>query len=840
MRRILSAISVLGLFAGLFLAQATSYRGAGAAEQAAARAEAVRAASVPQPQQDTARRSRPRKVDFMADEVRPYNNGRDSVICFTGNFAAHHNGAVIVCDSAVRYGDSQMRFFGRVVINQDSVYIYGDSAVYDGGNSLAEVYAPIVKVVDGDALLYTYNFSFNTQEKVGRYTGGGVMLHDDNIIESQRGYYYSDTHDVICVEEVEMHGADYDMKSDSVIYNISTESARFFTGSEIWNTDGDYLSAEEGSYDKAEQCYRVTRDGYILTEGQEMWGDTIYYYRTKDYVVSRRNIQMHDFDNKLLAFGNYAEYWKHPGNAVLTLDPAVVSYDTLQGDSVFMRADSMLLFTVSLEQERADSLAAAAAADSIRAAGAGGRGGFKPEVVRPARGAADTVAAGAARQKIMESRRMTRDAAATAEGAVTEGAAAAELEPEAYSADTDSLAADSLAADTLSEKALKALERERVKALKAEAKRVKAAARKQKLDSIAMKRQAKATAQLEKFKAAELERAAKAAARDSVRRAKVRARALRRGDDVSHLDSLDASARERDARIRDSISNLGVVRGDTVREAERVIPDAPAVEEVAAPDSVDTVVVDSIYRLVKAYRNVRVYRSDAQMVCDSMVSRSTDSIVHLYLDPLLWNNSNQIASDEMDIHTVNRKIVRAEFIGAPIMVAEIDTTYYNQVAGKQMTAYFRDNEIYRDDVDGNVQTIYFQRENDSSAVVTEMIYLESASASFYIEDRELVGMTYRNDVPFTLYPIGQVPPTQPMRLDNFKWEPWRRPTRGTIFDLEIRPSRRAASLNRERPRFDIVERMDRYKEWLLRNGEWIDRDEELKPDVVEWRDTREP
>ena len=91
-----------------------------------------------------------------------------------------------------------------------------------------------------------------------------------------------------------------------------------------------------------------------------------------------------------------------------------------------------------------------------------------------------------------------------------------------------------------------------------------------------------------------------------------------------------------------------------------------------------------------------------------------------------------------------------------------------------MTAFFRDNEIYRNDVDGNVQTIYFQREDETSPVVTEMIYLESASASFYIEDKELVGMTYRNDVPFTLYPIAQVPPSQPLRLKNFKWEPWRR------------------------------------------------------------------
>ena len=46
-------------------------------------------------------------------------------------------------------------------------------------------------------------------------------------------------------------------------------------------------------------------------------------------------------------------------------------------------------------------------------------------------------------------------------------------------------------------------------------------------------------------------------------------------------------------------------------------------------------------------------------------------------------------------------------------------------------------------------------------------------------------------------------------------------------------------MRRERPTFDIVERMDRYKERLLRSGEWIDREDELTPELIEWRNSRE-
>lgn len=230
-RRILSIIIVVIAFAGILLAQEGSLHSRSLPYE---NAEAAALRSSRQAMQGDSTKAQPpqrRKIDFMADEAAPYNDNGDSIVYFVGNFAAHHNGAVISCDSAVRFNDTQWGFFGRLLINQDSIYIYGDSALYNGDDNIAEIFAPIVKVVDGDALLYTYNFRFNTADKIGRYEGGGVLVHDNDIMESVRGYYYVDNHEIICVESVEMHGADYDMKSDSVIYNTETNNARFFANS---------------------------------------------------------------------------------------------------------------------------------------------------------------------------------------------------------------------------------------------------------------------------------------------------------------------------------------------------------------------------------------------------------------------------------------------------------------------------------------------------------------------------------------------------------------------------------------------------------------------------------
>ena len=855
MRRTLSAFVILFAFVGILYAQGVSTRHV---------SQLVGASSVVahDNEQGEEEEEPKRKVDFMADVVRPYHRDGDSIVCLIGNFAAHHNGAVIWCDSAVRYDDTHWGFFGRVVVNQDSIYMYGDSAIYDGGASYAEVYAPIVKVVDGDAMLYTYNFSFNTDKKIGKYDNGGVLVHDNNIIESVRGYYDAENHDIICVESVELHGDEYDMKSDSIIYNTDSEFARFFTGSEIWNSDGDYLSADEGYYDKQRDLYMVTRNGYILSAEQQVWGDTLSYYREDGHVVALNNIQMDDFKNKMLAFGDYAEYWQERGEAILTKSPSLISYETSESDTVFMSADTLHIITIDPKADSASvsqSVSTLAKAEDIKSkdneiptlSGALNSGGGDPRPALSDRPALknDTLSRskplprGRANLPAQSAKAVSpADAPATApkgEAKPVDDSWAIE-KTEADSTAVDSLQLknqmkmDSILADSLSKltpKQRKAYEQnlKKEQALKAKKalKRAKAKERKVKLDSIAAIRQAKATAQWEKESARELEQYTK----DSVRRAALRAKLAAKGKDLTELDIQDSIAAARAYFLRHGKSEPTPIEG--TRYVGGKTEEEPQTEK---PKEEQTLQADSAYRVVKAFRNVRIYRSDAQAACDSLVTNSVDSIVHMFIEPLLWNNKNQIAAQNIDLFSKNQQLIRAEFTGEPIMVAQIDTTYYNQVAGKSMTALFENNEIYRNDVDGNVQTIYFQQQEAESIKITEMIYLESASASFYIEDKELVGMTYRNDTPFKLYPLNLIPANQPLTLKNFKWKPELRPTRESIFGRQIRESQREKMAGRKRPTFNIVERMDRRKEQLLMSGEWVDREDQLTPELLEWRE----
>ena len=851
MRRVLSILIVLGILGGF----ARAYNSRNPELQSPAPASS---------QDDD--EGETKMVDLAADIVYPYDIAPDSsVICMVGNFIGHHNGAVITCDSAVRYSDQRLECFGNVLINKNDTYIYGDRADYNGSTNRAEVYSPLVKVIDGDATLYTYKFLFDTKLNIGEFDNGGVITNRDNLLESDRGYYYADRKEVVGVDRVEMRNDTYQMTGDSVIYNIETDNARFFTHTNIWNDKGEYLYADRGDYDSYDERYVITQNGYILTELREIWSDSLDYYRETGYALLRNDIQIDDIEHKVLSFGDWGEYWDADGNAVLTREPSIVSYDPEQGDSLFMRADTIWMHTRSTfgdlreaEEAKMAEEAMRVAAEAARAAEEAAAAGKEPDAAPDVE-----VAAGESHTEQPVLQGETADAAASAVPAESsdndsdsaEDAVTAEVSDDGQeSSSEDAVAEDREIGEDTDEEAVetedeevplselsKEERRERLREIaeqeRAEKKRIaeerkkeKAAALKAKLAEIAERRQEKRNIQLEKQERRDSIAAAKSKAREEAKRRKALERLSRKGIKLKPADAATL------AEV-DSIISADMHLYDSLAEA---MMDSMFAAWLPFTDEADSVLVDSstldtVYRLVRGFRNVRMYRSDFQAVCDSLSSSTLDSVVRMYIEPVLWNEENQITSEQTDIHTKNQQLDYAEFIGKPMMISKIDTLHFNQVAGKTMYSYFRENEIYRDDVDGNAETIYYMQD-DATHEVQGLMYITSADMTFYIEDKQITGITYRGNPEYTVYPMEKIPETQELFLNGFTWQDYRRPSRDSVFTRVIRPSLRAEKEALPLPSFPISKQIESFKVRLMEQDRWYDRDETLSGDVIYWLD----
>ncbi len=717
-------------------------------------------------------------VDFQADVIRPIQiPGDSSVLNLLGHVVFYHNGAVITCDSAVRYNDKRMECFRNVVVNKDSTYIYGDRADYNGEINEARIYAPIIKMVDGDATLYTYHFKFNTLDNIGEYSGGGTMSQGENLLESMRGYYYADLREIVCVDSVEIRNPDYRLKSDSVGYNMDSRIATFFNKSYIWNSKGEILSARRGEYLSATRDYKFSRDAYILTDTREFWADSLDYDSLQNAVMWG-NIQIREEEHKVMAFGDFGRYWGERQDAMLTRNPSLVSYDPEQ-DTLYMRADSMFLYSIDKNiRFNVDTTALMSGTDT-----------GEEELIIP-------------EENVVSESSLPQDKGLDGDSTSFSETMAENL--------TDSL---SLSAENASE---------------------------QRAGLFGGSAQRKAQRALERQKKQEekrLEREAKQRARAEKKNPDEREVVLDGGEDLGRSVLSDTLAV---TSVTDTVS----IRQDTIAVAEVKIDESVVIDSLpqevdqqseVVTDSLSTTSEssDSLQRIVKGYYNVKVFRKDMQAVGDSTVAFSIDSTLHLYINPVMWNENNQVTADVIDLYTQNQQLYKAVFVGTPMMVSQEDTVHYNQVKGKEMEAYFKNNEIERLDVNGNGQTYYYMKD-DKTGELTGFLVAECADIRFDFEDKQLLTIRYLLDPEYTIYPMDKIPVDQELYLPGFHWEGARRPTLEDVFNRTIRPSQREEYEKLPQPSFPLTDSILENRNRMIREGIWRERNDTLSPEALDF------
>lgn len=181
---------------------------------------------------------------------------------------------------------------------------------------------------------------------------------------------------------------------------------------------------------------------------------------------------------------------------------------------------------------------------------------------------------------------------------------------------------------------------------------------------------------------------------------------------------------------------------------------------------------DSMYREMRAYRKVRMFRTDVQGVCDSLVFCSKDSCLTMYYDPVLWNENQQLLGEQIMMYMNDSTIDWAHIHNQALSVEQLDSVTFNQVAGKDMKAYFIGGEMHQIDVISSVRVVYYPTDSDSTLI--GMNVSESSLLNMYLENRKMQKMIMSPKSNGTLFPMDQRPPGQ-MFLDNFVWLDHMRP-----------------------------------------------------------------
>ena len=189
-------------------------------------------------------------------------------------------------------------------------------------------------------------------------------------------------------------------------------------------------------------------------------------------------------------------------------------------------------------------------------------------------------------------------------------------------------------------------------------------------------------------------------------------------------------------------------------------------------DTLQMVTVDSVYREIKAYYGVRFYRIDMQGVCDSMQFNTRDSVLYMYTDPVLWNEQYQLYGDTIAIYMNDSTIEYAHVIQFAFAAQHVDSSYYNQLKGNDLKAYFEGQAVHQIDVAGNAESIFYPLEKDGAKV--GMNETKSGFLTIWVKDNKLDKLKIWPSPVGSMTPIPDLKPDQKM-LKDFYWFDYLRP-----------------------------------------------------------------
>jgi lipopolysaccharide export system protein LptA len=225
--------------------------------------------------------------------------------------------------------------------------------------------------------------------------------------------------------------------------------------------------------------------------------------------------------------------------------------------------------------------------------------------------------------------------------------------------------------------------------------------------------------------------------------------------------------------------------------------------------SIDSTVIDSTGRQQKdtskigfllAVKNVKLFRNDIQIVCDSLEYNDLDSLIRLYRKPVVWNElSRQYSADSIYVLIRNKTAERANLMSDAFIITQEDSVSFDQIKSTEMVAYFDSSgTLKRFDALGDAMALFYLKEHDALATVNKV---NSKMLYAVLNNGEIERIYYFDASKNDAYPVVQLPKEE-KHLKGFEWQPDRRPkSKNDITPLDLRPSQRELYDSRPRTTF---------------------------------------
>lgn len=710
----------------------------------------------------------------------------------TGPARFLHNDTYLICDTALwNMSSNEIYAISNVKILQDQTVLTGDRLTYYIDRDLAEFRGTLVQLEDKDRnVLRTEHLDYNTKDSVAVFFNGGSMKDaEGQIIESRTGTYDSKIRTFTFNDRVNMFTDSVFVKSTTIVYDARTNVATFGFDTDTWQDDN-MLSANGGWYDRGREIFLFRNNVHGMSDTQEGWADSLYYYRSSKNIELLGNAQVTDTTRDVSALAGRIFYTDSLSEVKLTRDPAVIGVMKNaedQPDTVYFGADTIFARTYMMFQvneseiKNSKSRMEDLAVDAVQA--------YRQKAAKEAAEAAAKAMENDPNRPKPNKKQTEETGAVAAAGGGAETSGAAETSESEASESSDVSEADEASESAeVSEK-----EGDVSEASESEA---------------SGKNGDEATDSAE---------GAESAPSDSLT-----AKTLTSAKDSTAI-AAGAQASEADS-VSHALASLGPAAGALQKPAGRLAHASDSLSHIAdtlshsadslanAADSL-TVAADSLsapkdstkLNFITAIKNVKMFRKDIQLACDSLVYNDLDSLVRMYEKPFVWNEGNrQYSADSIYAVIKDRAMQKASLMSNAFIIVKEDSLCFDQIRATEMLAYFdTTGALTRFDALGEANAVFYLQEDSVYATVNKSA-AKMLSARFL--NGELDKVYYFDAAKNDGYPVAQMTRDERV-LKGFDWQIDACPRgKQDITTLSLRASERSLYSARPRATFEYTDR----------------------------------
>ena len=238
---------------------------------------------------------RANRIRYTADTLRNSKNDRGRYRKLISNVVFRQRGTTVYCDSSYFYPrENLMEAYGHVRIVDDSAIITSRRLTYQGNDRIAKLRQDVV-YTNGTRTLYTDILDYDLNTKVASFFEHGRLVDVENVLTSDRGFYYESSEVVFFYDSVVLVNPEYTLYADTMEYRTPSKIAYTYGPTTIVGKDSSVLNSIGGEY-----FTEIKKENF--TEGQ---------ISTPDYLLDADQLYFDDLTGFYEAIGNVKLTAKH-------------------------------------------------------------------------------------------------------------------------------------------------------------------------------------------------------------------------------------------------------------------------------------------------------------------------------------------------------------------------------------------------------------------------------------------------------------------------------------------------------------------------------------------------